>query len=65
MLEGFDVLKCFDFIDNVKVEIEFGILGGNKFWLGKDYLNLIIRDFFDVYRLYEGMLYLKVVFSDC
>ena len=57
--------KCSDFTDNVKVEIEPGTSGGNKLWLGKDYSNPITRDFFDVHRPYEGMLYLKAVFSDC
>lgn len=52
-LEGFDVPKCSDFTDNVKVEIEPGTSGGNKLWLGKDYSNPITRDFFDVHRPYE------------
>ena len=62
-MEGFDVPRCSDFTDKVTVEVEPGTSGGNKLWLGKDYSNPITRDFFDVHRPYDGMLYLKAVFS--
>lgn len=56
ILEGFNLLVCLDFKDGVIVELELGIFGGSKMWFGKDYFNLINRDFFDVYKLYEGIL---------